>query len=197
METYRQTYISDWGQEQQKNIVVGLKKPEHKHVPNGYLIPIQHVPVAFTAYSCWAWDHYGALFTNMMFKISPYHMWCGRPSYENSPLETIVQIEFLIQAFRKRIVNKKIRQQEHTLFANLTTCDAEKNHDATHAELRKLCVMMKEFVTIPDHYDPPTPPKPDECNYNDYIVYRIQHKMMYKLQKSREIKKIKQWKEKK
>ena len=198
MEYYYETYISNWGQKQKENVKMVSKTPEE--IPDedgtGYVIKMDHIPVAFTAYCCWSWDYYGSTFTNMLFQINPRHMWRARPEYGTDP-RGIVQIEFLIQAFHKRMLNQKIKQQKHNLFENLDTCEAEKDQAATRQEFSKLLTIMNEFIHSEKNHDFPTPPKPDEFNYNSYIIFKRQDEIIGELRDYASILKYFLWKERK
>ena len=185
MEYYAALYYGDEKQKYSDQVEIGPKESESIDGKKGWLIKMNNTPNVFIAYSCWAWDYYGRTFTNLLFQINPHYMWRARPTYGGPP-HIIDQVEFFIQAFQKRMINKNIRYQKHPLFKVLNTCEAQKDQQATRGEFIKLLDMMRKFISNDaDSPSAPTPPKPDEFDYNNFIVYTRQCEILKELDPTR------------
>ena len=197
METYAYTFGSDEGEEQQRNIKFISKEPEiQQDGKKGYCLTLDAVPLVFSAYIQWAWKYHGSIGTNILLKISIWHHWKYPPTHPNMPLKHKIEYDFLIAAFQKRIVNKSIRKQQHPLYASLHTPKAERftfMQDIGNVYLRNIEICLKGKKG--DYW--PTPPLPDKCNYNQYIVFERQQAITRDIQNRSERKKIRKWKEKK
>ena len=123
------------------------------------------------------------MITNIMFKISPYHWWAAPPSTPNMPLDKRVQLEFLVAAFQRRIINKSICQQKHKLYASLSTCEAKKELLLTQDDLKNFSKSIMECIQVKKGNYYPTAPPPEKCNYNTYIIYNQQRQIMKVLRK--------------
>ena len=144
METYNYVFSSDEGEEQQRNIKFISKEPEiTPDGKKGYCLTLDEVPLVFSAYIDWSWKHNGPMTTNILLKMSPYHWWKYPPTYPNMSLKHTVELDFLVVAFQKRIVNEKIRQQEHKLYASLHTPKAEPFLTITREGLSKVLTHIK------------------------------------------------------
>ena len=57
----------------------------------------------------------------------------------------------------------------------MNTCEAPPDKQATREEFTKLLTMMKDYIMLDkDSPSSPTPPKPEEFDYNSFIVYTRQ-----------------------
>jgi len=195
METYSYVFSSDEGEEQQRNIKFISKEPEiTPDGKKGFCLTLDNVPLVFMAYMQWAWKHHGPMGTNILLKISILHHWNNPPTYPNMPLKHKIEYDFLIAAFQKRIVNQSIRQQHHPLYQYLHTSTAEEStfmQDVGDIYLKniEICLNGKRG----DYWA--TPPLPDKCNYNKYIVFERQRAIRREIRHRSERKKIKKWKE--
>lgn len=184
MEIYSYIYSSDEGEEQQNNIKIISKKPEKMdNGKNGFCITLSAVPLVFSAYVLWLWKYLGPSATNILLKISPYHWWVAPPTFNNLSLSNKAQLDFLIAAFQKRIVNQTIRQQEHKLYSALLTCEAEKKSSLTHNGLKQVSKHIMQCINVAKGNYYPTLPPPEKCNYNMYTVYKRQRQIMKMLHK--------------
>jgi len=193
METYQAVYFD---KEEVEKRIQFVSKEEEKGPNNTtkWCISYSKMPIAYTAYMCWCWDYYGEFFTNMLFQINLFHTWAHRPTYANANFYIQCQIEFLIAAMHKRIINESIRRQQHKLFEKLHTCEAEKVPVTQFNDLRKMSVMIKEILKASGPNKPchPTSPAPPKFPYNSYIVYECQRHLIKKMEHV--CRKSKKWK---
>jgi hypothetical protein len=195
METYAYVFSSDEGEEQQRNIKFISKEPEiTPDGKKGFCLTLDNVPLVFSAYMQWSWISGGPMATNILLKMSPYHWWKHPPTYPNMPLKHKIEYDFLIAAFQKREVNQSIRQQKHKLYASLDTQKAESS-SMTRDGLSKLLTHIKDCLKVEKGNYFPTPPPPEKCNYNKYIVFERQQAITREIHHRSERKKIRKWKE--
>ena len=183
MEYYAAIYHGDKKQKYLDQVHLGPHIHEIINGVDGFGFSIHNVPIVFIAYTCWAWDFYGETFTNLLFKINPYRSWSTRPTFNPPPNDsTKQQFDFYMQAFQKRMVNKDIKYKKHPLFKVLNTPPHPPDKQTTREEFSKLLTMMNEYIKLErDSPSAPTPPKPDEFDYNDYIVYTRQCEILNEL----------------
>jgi len=110
------------------------------------------------------------------------------------PLNDKIKYDFLIAAFQKREVNVNIRQQKHKLYASLDTTKAESS-PMTHDSLLKMLTHIESCLKIKKDNCFPTPPPPEKCNYNQYIIFERQQAIAREICHRSERRKIKRWKE--
>lgn len=184
METYIYLYGSEEGGELHRNVQFESKKSEIRpDGTKGAVVTLINVPIVFIAYAQWAWKHHGRIGTNILFKLGPHSWWGAPPTFPGTAREDGGQLTFLIAAFQKRIVNETIRQQKHKLYTELHTCEAEKIPVLTREALTKISQDIKACLDhSPGNYYP-TPPSPEKCTYNAYIVYERQRRIMHDLRK--------------
>ena len=195
METYAYVFSSDEGEEQQKNIKFISKEPEiTPDGKKGYCLTLDAVPLVFSAYIQWSWISGGPMATNILLKISPYHWWKHPPTHPNMPLKHKIEYDFLIAAFQKREVNQSVRQQKHKLYASLDTPKADSS-SMTRDGLSKMLKHIQSCLKGKKGDYFPTPPPPEKCNYNKYIVFERQQAITREIRHRSERKKIKKWKE--
>ncbi len=193
METYAYVFSSDEGEEQQRNIKFISKEPEiTPDGKKGYCLTLDAVPLVFSAYIQWSWISGGPTATNILLKISPYHWWKHPPTHPNMPLKHKIEYDFLIAAFQKREVNQSVRQQKHKLYASL---DTPNSSSMTHEGLLKVAKHIKSCLEVEKGNYFPTPPPPEKCNYNKYIVFERQQAIGRDIRHRSERRKIKKWKE--
>ena len=184
MEFYGYLYGSEEGAKIHRNVTV-ISEEEEKTAEgkNGWCITLDKVPLAFMAYAQWAWHYFGPMGTNILFKISPYHWWGSPPTFTTLSHQDKAQYEFLVVAFHKRIVNEHIRQQQHKLYASLNTCEAENKSSLTRTNLSIMLTHIKSCLEVEKGNYYPTPPPPEKCNYNKFIVYERQRRIIKNIRK--------------
>ena len=195
METYSYIFSSDEGEEQQRNIKFISKEPEiTPDGKKGYCLTLDNVPLVFSAYCQWSWKYNGPTITNILLKLGPHSWWKYPPTHPNMPLKHKIEYDFLIAAFQKREVNQSIRQQKHKLYASLHTCKAESS-SMTRKGLLKVLKHIECCLKVGKENNFPTPPPPEKCNYNKYIVFERQQAITRDIRHRSERRKINKWKE--
>ena len=109
------------------------------------------------------------------------------------PLKHKIEYDFLIAAFQKRLINENIRQQKHKLYASLHTPKAESS-SITREGLLKLLTHIQDCLKVEKGNYFPTPPPPEKCNYNKYIIFERQQAITREIRHRSERKKVKKWK---
>ena len=196
METYSYVFSIEDARMRQRNIKFISKEPEiTPDGKKGYCLTLDNVPLVFSAYMQWAWKYHGRIGTNILLKISIWHHWNHPPTYPNMPLKHKIEYDFLIAAFQKRLINENIRQQKHKLYASLDTPKAESS-SITRNGLLKMLKHIQSCLKVEKGNYFPTPPPPEKCNYNQYIIFERQRAITHEIRHRSERKKIRKWKEK-